>query len=59
MNFGTFFICKRGLFTFRVLGFGMFACNRHTFPMYDSQAARLWLVPITPNWHFCFVAPWL
>jgi len=57
MNWSTFFICKPELFTFRLLGFGLFACNRHALPIISKE--RPWMIPISPSWHFCLVAPWL
>lgn len=57
MNFGTFFIWKPDVLTFRLLGFGLFACNRHALPIISKETP--WMIPISPSWHFCLVAPWL
>jgi len=57
MNFRTFFICKGPIFTFRVLGFGVFACHVQ-MPLAKSVHDSMWLMPLTPNWCFAFVGPW-
>lgn len=59
MNWQTYFIWKPAIFTFRVLGFGVFLHHVHELPISKAQAGKLWLVPILPNWRFAFVAPWL
>lgn len=57
MNINTFFICKPSVFTFRVLGFGVFAC-RSDFPLPRAVDGSLWLVQILPNWRMAFLWPW-
>lgn len=57
MNWSTFFIWKPDIFTFRILGFGLFACNRFALPIIAKE--KPWMIPISPSWHFCLVAPWL
>lgn len=57
MNYLTFFMWKPDFFTFRILGFGLFACHKQRFPILSLE--KLWMIPLPFGWHFCLVAPWL
>lgn len=57
-NFSTYWLCHSGIFSFRLLGFGIFAHHMHFAPITKSSDAALWWVPITPNWRFAFIGPW-
>ena len=37
VNFETFFIWNPDVFTFRLLGFGLFACNKNALPLISRE----------------------
>ena len=43
MNFETFFIWNPDVFTFRLLGFGLFACNKNALPLISRE--KPWMIP--------------
>lgn len=58
MNFSTFFMRHPGICTFRLLGFGVLIFHEGVIHMFPSNRARLWLIPVWPEWKFALVAPW-